>query len=226
MRSPHSTKGFSLLEMMMVVAISSILMAIAILCVWNMIFNNRLTAYTNQFISSLNYARTEAIRRGITVSVCPSANGTACSGNNDWSPGWIVFVDNDASGAVNGGEAVLQYIQNTEPNFTLELADDNFLQYNPMGSLNLTESEINNHWFERLLGLLPINNAHASSPSTITKEENKANFVMCHDNESGKSGRTITIAPNGKITVTPVNCSSNYYINNKFGSWSAITSEE
>ncbi len=50
-------------------------------------------------------ARSEAVRRGVTVTVCPSSDGAACSadGSVDWSAGWIVFTDLDGDSVFDSG---------------------------------------------------------------------------------------------------------------------------
>ncbi|QNP47147.1 GspH/FimT family pseudopilin [Diaphorobacter aerolatus] len=70
---------------------------------------NRATAAVKRFSLDLEYARSEARRRGSAVSLCAS-EGTACqgSGGADWAKGWIVFADDDADGSVDGGEAILR----------------------------------------------------------------------------------------------------------------------
>ena len=67
---------------------------------------NKLDSMTSDFVGSLNVARTEAVRRNVSVSMCKSSNGTSCGGN--WEDGWIVFDDNGAApGTVDAGEEVL-----------------------------------------------------------------------------------------------------------------------
>jgi type IV fimbrial biogenesis protein FimT len=52
----------------------------------------------NELQTSLNFARSEAVKRGQQVDVCP-LSGTVCSTNNplDWSGGWAVLVDGDSA---------------------------------------------------------------------------------------------------------------------------------
>jgi type IV fimbrial biogenesis protein FimT len=84
--------GFTLVELMVTIAVLAILLAIGIPAFASLIASNRLTSATNELIASLQTARTEALRRNVRVTVCPAAPGaTACSG--DWRDGWIAFVD-------------------------------------------------------------------------------------------------------------------------------------
>ncbi|MDK2797846.1 MAG: type fimbrial biosis protein FimT [Tepidiphilus sp.] len=85
-------RGFSLVELMVTIAVLAILLAIGIPSFASLIASNRLTSATNELVAALQTARTEAIRRNARITVCPAApTATACSGN--WRDGWMVFVD-------------------------------------------------------------------------------------------------------------------------------------
>lgn len=89
-------RGFSLVELMVAIVILGVLLAMAAPSFSEMMRNNRSQAAANELVSALNSARMEAIKRGQRVSLCPSSNGTSCSGAA-WQDGWIVFVDTAAS---------------------------------------------------------------------------------------------------------------------------------
>ncbi|MBF0145464.1 MAG: GspH/FimT family pseudopilin [Magnetococcales bacterium] len=86
--------GYTLVEMLVVLAIVAILVSGAVPFLSSMINNNRLTAQFNQLVGTLQFARSEAIRRQTSVTVCSSNDGASCGGN--WQDGWIVL----AQGAV------------------------------------------------------------------------------------------------------------------------------
>ena len=84
--------------------------------------NNRIVSQNNEFIGALNYARSEAIRRSGSVSVCSSTNGHLF-GTTNWATGWIVFVDANADGTLNasdGADALLQTCGCCPARFTLK----------------------------------------------------------------------------------------------------------
>ncbi|MDT8386407.1 MAG: GspH/FimT family pseudopilin [Thiogranum sp.] len=93
-----NTRGFTLVELVITLAVGAILLTVAIPGMRDVIINNRIATQTNELVTAFNLARMEAIRRGTQVSVCASANKSSCSGNSDWSTGWIVFVDANATG--------------------------------------------------------------------------------------------------------------------------------
>ena len=105
---------------MITVTMIGILLGLAVPAFKEAIRNNRIVAQNNEFISALNYARSEAIRRSDTVSVCSSTNGTGCSTTTNWSTGWITFLDLNANGILDGAEAVMQTSPPVMPGITLE----------------------------------------------------------------------------------------------------------
>ena len=82
----------------MTMVVAGILVAIAVPAFNSFVLNDRDIGQINSLVSSLNYARSEAVKvaspTGITV--CPSGGGTTCVPGAPWSNGWIVIDTNNA----------------------------------------------------------------------------------------------------------------------------------
>jgi len=104
-RSQH---GFNLLELMTGISVLGILLAIGVPSFNEMIRTNRLVEQSNSMVGALNYARSEALKRGYRVSACPGSSG-ACSGETDWNAGVLVFTDDTGTtGTIDDDDEVLQ----------------------------------------------------------------------------------------------------------------------
>jgi len=85
-------RGFTLIELMITLAVAAILLTVAVPSFQTLIKRNALTARTNNFIADLHFARGEAAKRGSDVSVCPSSNGTTCDTSAaNWKNGWSII---------------------------------------------------------------------------------------------------------------------------------------
>jgi len=85
--------GYTLFELVMVMGIVAILAAIALPSFKYVTASNRIATEVNQLLGDMRYARTEAVKDGLPVTVCASSNGTACSNADTWQLGWIIFAD-------------------------------------------------------------------------------------------------------------------------------------
>jgi type IV fimbrial biogenesis protein FimT len=99
------TRGLTLVELMITLAITSILITGVAPSFSASVKNSRLVTQLNTLHTSFSLARSEAINRNSNITVCPSATSTSCAG--DWQDGWIVFVDDDSDGSVNNGDEII-----------------------------------------------------------------------------------------------------------------------
>lgn len=99
-----SARGYTLVEMMVSISIAAILLAIAVPSYHGSRLNSQLRAASNDLIGSINLARSEAIKRGGTVTLCASSDGETCGGT--WRQGWVIRAGADVihtAGAVPDG---------------------------------------------------------------------------------------------------------------------------
>lgn len=101
------TAGFTLMELMVTVAIMGILAAIAAPSLRDTIRSIRMTGYANDVISDLSLARSEAAKQNVPVYLCSSSDGATCTGSG-WAGGWIVYADTNKDGIKQSSEPVLR----------------------------------------------------------------------------------------------------------------------
>ena len=110
--SQQSPRGFTLIEVMVVVSILAVLIAIAAPSFTPMIERWRVRQATEQLQSTLYYARSEGVKRGGNVVIRKQATGTdgctLATTDADWGCGWVVFVDTNGNGSQQSTEETLQ----------------------------------------------------------------------------------------------------------------------
>lgn len=125
----NNYKGFTLLELMVVLAITGIVLAAAVPSFQGMISRNRIATDTNDMLLAINLARSEALRRGGTVSV---QSQDASDNSNEFGNGYCVVPGNPGSctGAIRKFDAL-------KGDTTLDSVDGvSSIQFNSLGALD------------------------------------------------------------------------------------------
>ena len=148
----NRTHGFTLIELMVTLVVATILITVAVPGFQTIIQNNRVAAQSNELLTALTLARSEALKRGEQVSVCSSDDQADCDAapGTNWVNGWIVFVDDDADGTRDVGEELIRVWDGLAGSPTLT-GSTNTIQYLPSGlidpaiaqTLTLTPSNCN-----------------------------------------------------------------------------------
>ncbi len=116
------TQGFSLIELMIALAIMVILVTVAIPGFQSTLIRINASSIADTLISSLNFARSEAMNRNVRISMCASLDGLTCdAGASDWNSGWIVSTLTP----VGALDTVLRYKRIDTQNADIKLESNN-----------------------------------------------------------------------------------------------------
>jgi type IV fimbrial biogenesis protein FimT len=149
LRKRHAT-GYTLIELMAVLAIASALLVVAIPMFRTQVQNSRMSAAATDLLSTFMSAKSEAVGRNNFVTVCisnkaPDPDDLACAdiSNVKWEDGWLSFVDVNADRVLNNDEDILQVhpplSDGTTARATGTLA--NSITYRPNGLTNLNGTQ-------------------------------------------------------------------------------------
>jgi type IV fimbrial biogenesis protein FimT len=139
MHAHQSNSGFSLLEFLVVLTIAVVLMGMAAPSFSVLLASMRLKTTAELFLSHLNFARSEAIKRNSRAVLCKSADGMQCALTGGWDQGWIVFHDANDNAQVDLDEVIL--VQQAPLKGMVKFAGNTniakYVSYTPDGGANL-----------------------------------------------------------------------------------------
>jgi type IV fimbrial biogenesis protein FimT len=171
-------RGFTLIELLITILVLVIVMTIAIPSFTSIIQNNLTISASNDMIISLNYARSEAIKRAANVSLCPAADQNFSSCGNDWNQGWIIFLNPSVASNYSSGNAA-----------QLLLRTQSFSGGNP----NITTTPSTS--------LVNYNSAGFAGTNT-----SNLTFNIAATGCSGPYARSLNISMTGRVAITKSNC--------------------
>lgn len=127
--------GFTLVELIVTLAIAAILLGLATPSFISTLQNNRLVTQANDLMANLTYARSEAAKRGGSVGICPGS-AVECLAGGDWHAGRLIFWDKDSSGDWTGGDEVLRYEEPLASGNTLTTSAGDLVMFNRSGMID------------------------------------------------------------------------------------------
>ena len=130
-----STRGFTLTEAVITLAVASTLLSIGVSTVGDVVHGLRLGGVSNDVLQQLQLARSEAIKRNGRMALCKSADGEHCFDGGGWEQGWILFQDLNNNGMLDAHETVLQRLEPLPAQFLLKANNPlaRYVSYDAMG---------------------------------------------------------------------------------------------
>lgn len=183
MKTSSFQHAFTLIELMVTLTVAAITLTIGVPSFRELIRNNRIATQANEFVSALHVTRNEAIKRGLRVTLCKSADlhssTPACATTGNWEQGWIIFVDaNNNTLADDGASSLIKVHEGlTGVTLTGNSTVDTYISYGPTGA----------SWRA---------NGQSFQAGTIT---------LC-STSTPSTGRAITISLGGRALLSEVNC--------------------
>ncbi|HJS21578.1 MAG TPA: GspH/FimT family pseudopilin [Steroidobacteraceae bacterium] len=140
-RKRITTTGFTLIELMVTLSVAGVILAFAAPNFREFLLNSRMTGSANDLLTSLQLARSEAIKRQRPVAVCPSLNPLAtpptCRADAVWSDGaaqagLVLWEDTNGDASPAAGEPVIAPQELLGPSLTVR-SNFNAVVYQPNG---------------------------------------------------------------------------------------------
>ena len=139
------SRGFTLLELIIIIGIIGMTMAFAAPGLSDMIKNNRISGNANDFVAAMQFAKAEAASRINPVTLCKkNVDSTACVAGGDWQQGWIVFSDDNGNAAVDDGDLVILNHEVLHDSITFggTAGVATSVTYRPSGTTSVTGTEV------------------------------------------------------------------------------------
>ena len=138
-RKMKNQAGFTLIELMVTIAVAIVLIGIGIPLFDTMMANNRAVTQTNMFVTAINLTKSEAVSKNMSSTICADADGDpatfVCGDQDDWPNGWFVFNDENANATVDAGDAVIKVWGDIEPGTSIvtTVGATGSVSYNSLG---------------------------------------------------------------------------------------------
>lgn len=214
----HLKYGFTIIELMAVIAIVALLVTAVLPGYQNFVRNNQAFIMASRLESSLRLAQAEAIKRGIPVTVCPISesinlatsfsNSTEeyhCLDTTTWNA-LKVFTDPgmNATEDFSDGWPIIKYFGDVQPG-TITSNISGPITFDPMGFANINPSATRSGW--------TWSNSYTSgewqwrySYGTAYTGSYERIFMITPTGCTGQNARLVTITQNGVITIVNTNC--------------------
>lgn len=112
-------RGINLIELMVAMSIAAVSLTVGVPSFQGLRISQDRSSAIIELVSSARLARSEAAVRGTPASICASTDGATCSGETDWTQGWLVFRDTDGDLTIDAGDDLVKQVRFQNPHFTI-----------------------------------------------------------------------------------------------------------
>jgi len=133
----YRQSGYTLIESMLTVMLLITLLTVSVISYQHLIARNKTAAYLNKLVTSIQYARSEALKLRLPITLCKSKDGQRCDGQ--WRDGWIIFVDPSNKLQPENAQQILR-VEPALPSgdqliWRSSLHRNDFIQFNALGNV-------------------------------------------------------------------------------------------
>jgi type IV fimbrial biogenesis protein FimT len=187
-------RGLTLLEILVTLLVFIIIGSLAVPGFQLYKQNSSRVTQINDLVSELNFARSEAVKRNLNVTLCASADLATCSNVNNWTTGWIIFVDDNQNGAADATDG--NGLIDTAAGETIILA-----RHARLSGANLVYTDVDNAAISVLFNNRGIPTVFDAGANTF----NTATFMRCDDRRNtdaiaDQHARAVLVTRTGRVT--------------------------
>lgn len=137
MSAQPGTRGFTIIELLITVAVLGVLVSLALPSFVTFINNGRISGASNEMLGDISYARSEAATRQADVAMCVSVDQATCAPGQTWDLGRLIWVDSNADGLLTVGEPILRVSQSMSSTLVIStgFGGADVIRFRPFGGL-------------------------------------------------------------------------------------------
>ncbi|WP_019592241.1 Tfp pilus assembly protein FimT/FimU [Thioalkalivibrio sp. ALRh] len=137
-------QGLTAIELMVTIGVLAILAMLAAPAFSQMIERQRVIGATNSLLNAMHLARSEALKRNVRVTLCPSSDGETCRDDGIWVDGWIWFADTRSTGKRADEDPLIGYAAPNLANIQVSGNSPvrNYVSYVPHGTTQRTSGAL------------------------------------------------------------------------------------